>query len=289
MSALPILTLEDIVSKTTDLPAFSGAAMEVMREADSPLGSVEGMARALGRDPALAAQVLRLANSAFYGLPKQVTSVPQAVLLLGSRAVRNLALAATTFPWLSKPLHGYALGPEQMWQHALGTAVGASMIAQKTRAASPDLAFTAGLLHDIGKLAMSVWLERKLVAYLRIAELEDATFDAVERRVLGYDHTQVGAHLGERWNLPPELILAMRWHHQPDCAPQGNRLVDCVHVADYITVAMGLGIGGDGLRYELSQSSLKRLGLSPDRLTELADEFMDRFQQQCAAFDEVRS
>ncbi len=288
MAIAHALTLEDIVAKTHDLPALSAAASAVMREADSPTGSVEGMARALGSDPSLAAQVLRLANSAFYGMPRRVGSIPQAVQLLGTRAVRNLALVSATFPWLARPVSGYALGPGQLWTHALGTAVGASLVAERTRKANPDLAFTAGLLHDIGKVAMSVWLERKLPGLLRIAEIEGTPFDAVERRVLGYDHTQVGAHLGERWNLPSELIEAMRWHHQPDLAPTPDPLIDAVHVADYLSMAMGLGIGGDGLRYDLSEESLRRLLLFPEDLVLMADEFVDRYETQSRAFAEVQ-
>ncbi|MGV3615090.1 MAG: HDOD domain-containing protein [Fimbriimonas sp.] len=289
MAYANVLTLEDIVAKTTDLPSLSGAAMAVMREADSPNSTAEGMARALGSDPALAAQVLRLANSAFYGMPRRVASVPQSIMILGTRAVRNLALVAATFPWLSRPIDGYALGPGQLWAHALGTAVGATLIAERSRKAQPDLAFTAGLLHDIGKLAMSVWLERKLPALLKIAELEGTPFDAVERRVLGFDHTEVGAHLGENWNLPAELTAPMRWHHRPDEAPSGSPLVDCVHIADYLSMAMGLGIGGDGLRYELSENALHRLDLLPEDLTPIADEFVDRYERQARAFEESRT
>jgi putative nucleotidyltransferase with HDIG domain len=243
------------------------------------------MARALGSDPALAAQVLRLANSAFYGMPRRVGSVPQAVLILGTQAVRNLALVASTFPWLNRPIPGYALGPGQLWAHALGTAVGSALAAERSRRANPDLAFTAGLLHDLGKIAMSVWLERKLPALLRIAEIEGKPFDAVERRVLGYDHTQVGAHLGERWNLPSELVDAMRWHHRPDEAPVPSPLVDCVHVADYLSMAMGLGIGGDGLRYELSENALIRLSIGFEDLTVLAEEFVDRYERHATALE----
>jgi putative nucleotidyltransferase with HDIG domain len=288
MATLGVLTLDDIVAKTTDLPSLSGAALAVMREADSPTATAEGMARALGSDPALAAQVLRLANSSFYGMPRRVSSVPQSIMILGTRAVRNLALVASTFPWLNRPIEGYALGPGQLWAHALGTAIGGSLVAERSRKAVPDLAFTAGLLHDIGKLAMSVWLERKIPALLKIAEIEGTPFDAVERRVLGYDHTQVGAHLGERWNLPEELVEVMRWHHRPDECPAKSSLVDCIHVADYLSMAMGLGIGGDGLRYELSENALSRLTLLPDDLTDIADEFVERYERQARAFEEVR-
>lgn len=288
MATLGVLTLDDIVAKTTDLPSLSGAALAVMREADSPTATAEGMARALSSDPALAAQVLRLANSSFYGMPRRVSSVPQSIMILGTRAVRNLALVASTFPWLNRPIDGYALGPGQLWAHALGTAIGASLVAERSRKAIPDLAFTAGLLHDIGKLAMSVWLERKIPALLKIAEIENTPFDAVERRVLGYDHTQVGAHLGERWNLPEELVETMRWHHRPDECPSGSALVDSVHIADYLSMAMGLGIGGDGLRYELSENALHRLTLLPEDLPDIADEFVERYERQARAFDEVK-
>jgi HD-like signal output (HDOD) protein len=284
-----VFTLEDIVSKTVDLPSIPSAAIAVMRETDSPTGSAQTVARYIGQDQALAAKVLRLANSAYYGLPRQVTDIPDAVVLLGMRCVKNLCMLAGTYSWLSKPLKGYDLGPAELWRHSFGVAVAAQVVCGQSKKLSPDLGFTAGLLHDLGKVAMSVWLEGKLSALLQLAQRDHLTFDEVERKVLGYDHQDVGGYLGEQWNLPSSLVMAMRYHHRPNETPVQEPVVDAVHVADYLTSAMGLGLGGDALRYEFESDALIRLGLTEDDLEPLADKFLENFESQEKLFEGMSS
>ena len=282
-----MLTIEDILSKTTDLPCLPAATLSVMRETDSPNGSAHSVARHLALDPSLAMRVLRLANSAFYGLSRQIVDVPEAVVVLGMRSVRNLALVASTYPWLAKSYPGYGLGPTEMWQHSFAVAVGSELIASRTKAAASDHAFTAGLLHNMGKTALSVWLDNKLVALLEYAQQQGLSFDAVERRVLGFDHCEVGAHLAEQWNLPTSIVDVMRYHHRPDSCPEGNSIVDCVHIADYLTGSLGFGLGGDGLRYEFSRHALERLRLGPDDIEQLASDFLDQHDQYQLLFEGV--
>jgi putative nucleotidyltransferase with HDIG domain len=258
-----------------------------MKEADSSSGSAGSVAKYLSQDGALTARVLRLANSAYYGLSRRVLDVQEAVVVLGMRNVRNLALVASTYPWLSKPLAGYALAPSEMWRHSFGVAVAASLIADKSKKIAADQAFTAGLLHDLGKTAISVWLENKLPAMLAIAEREGIPFDAVERKVLGYDHQEVGAHMAENWNLPKELVDVMRYHHHPDDAPADSKMVDCVHVGDYLAGSMGFGLGGDGLTYGFSENAIQRLGICLEDLDELADSFLVSYQNHEKLFEEV--
>lgn len=281
------LTLDDIVSRTNDLPSISPAALAVMHEVDGQDPKAERVAFHLSTDPSLAVTVLRLANSAFYGMPKRVSNIQQAVMILGMRAVRNLALVASTYPFMSQPMNGYALGPGQLWEHCLGTAVASGLVAEQCGKVTSEQGFTGGLLHDIGKLAMNMWLDRKMPALIRIAEIEGSTFDAVERRVFGYDHTEVGAFLGEKWNLPPDLTVPMRWHHRPDMCVPNRPLVDVIHVGDYMAMSMGLGVGGDGLRYEVSENALQRLGLLPDDLIVMADLLITRYERQAKALKEV--
>jgi HD-like signal output (HDOD) protein len=283
----PTLTLEDIVAKTSDLPALPAAALAVMRETDSPTGSAQSIARYLSQDQALTARILRLANSAYYGLSRQIMDVSDAVVVLGMRCIRNLCMVASTYPWMVKPLKGYGLGPREMWTHSFAVAVGSQIVANRSKNAVADQAFTAGLLHNLGKVALSIWLEDKLAGMLAIACRESLTFDQVERKVLGFDHCEVGAHMGEGWNLPKPLVEAMRFHHTPnDCDP-ANPLVDCVHVADYLTMSMGLGLGGDGLRYDFHEASLARLGLTPECFDQLAEEFMVAYEQHEKLFEDA--
>jgi putative nucleotidyltransferase with HDIG domain len=284
----PTLTIEDIVSRTVDLPTLPAAALAVMRETESATGSAQSVGKYLAQDGALAARVLRLANSSYYGLSRTVLDVSEAVVVLGMRNVRNLALVASTYPWMNKPLKGYALAPNEMWRHSFGVAVAASLTAEKSRKVSTEEAFVAGLLHDLGKSAISVWLENKLPAMLKIAEREGLPFDAVERKVLGYDHMEVGAHMAENWNLPQTLVEVMRYHHRPQDLKPSNPMVDCVHVGDYLAGSMGFGLGGDGLGYQFDEESLDRLGLKVDDLDSLADAFMVSYDQHERLFEETK-
>jgi putative nucleotidyltransferase with HDIG domain len=195
-------------------------------------------------------------------------------------------MVASTYPWMVKPLKGYGLGPKEMWTHSFAVAVGAQLVANKSRSAVSDQAFTAGLLHNLGKVALSIWLEDKMAGMLAVACRDGLTFDQVERKVLGFDHTEVGAHMGEGWNLPKPLIDAMRYHHNPNACEPSNPLVDCVHVADYLTMSMGLGLGGDGLRYDFQEEALQRLGLTPESFDELAEEFMAAYEEHEKLFED---
>lgn len=282
------LTLEDIVQKTPDLPTIPAAAIAVMRETESATGTATSVAHHLAQDQALTARVLRLANSAYYGLQRQVMDLQEAVVVLGMRSVRNLAMVAATYPWLSKPLKGYGLGPKEMWTHSFGTAVGAQLVAKRARLQELDTMFTAGLVHNMGKVALSIWLENKIPAMLALASRDNLTFDQVERKLLGYDHAEVGAYMADQWNLPRPLTQAIRYHHQPAECPDDNPIVDCVHIGDFLTMSMGFGLGGDGLRYDFHEETLKRIGLDASVFDELACSFVDTVDEYEKLFMEMQ-
>jgi HD-like signal output (HDOD) protein len=283
----PTLTLQDIVQKTSDLPTMPAAALAVMREAESATGTALTVAGHLSQDQALTTRVLRLANSAYYGLQRQVMDLQEAVVVLGMRSVKNLAMVAATYPWLSKPLKGYALGPREMWTHSFGVAVGAQTVAKKARLPEVDAMFTAGLVHNMGKVALSIWLENKIPAMLALANRDNLTFDQVERKLLGYDHAEVGAFMAEQWNLPKPLIQAIRYHHEPNACPEPNNIVDCVHIGDFLTMSMGFGLGGDGLRYDFHEQALERIGLKAEFLEEMACGFVEAVEEYEKLFAEM--
>lgn len=278
------ITLDDIVSRTTDLPTFSAAALEVMKMADGANTRAQDIAKVVSQDQAMSVRVLRLANSAFYGMSRKVSSLPEAVVVLGMRTVKNLAMVAATYPWMSKPLKGYDLGPMQMWQHSFGTALAAQILASKSRKCDDQLAFTAGLLHDVGKVALSIWIGEKLKAILYYAEREGITFDEAERKILGYDHTEVGEHLGKNWNLPDEVLAGIRYHHTPSLCEPYHGVVDCVHLGSAMAMSMGLGVGGDGLLYKFDDGCYLRLGFSPEQMDSLTSQYVEEFKKYESLF-----
>lgn len=279
------LSIEEIVARTTDLPTMPAAALAVMREAESATGTASSVAHHIAQDQALAARVLRLSNSAYYGLSGEITDLQESVVVLGMRSVRNLAMVAATYPWMTKPLKGYCLGPKEMWTHSFGVAIAAQHLARRSKITDPDVAFTAGLLHNLGKVALSIWLENKIPVLISMANKEGLTFDAIERKVLGFDHAEVGEFLGKRWNLPKPLLAAIRYHHCPnECVPN-NPVVDCVHIGDFLTMSMGFGLGGDGLRYDFEPDAWARLGLDPSNMDEIANGFVGAYQEYEKLFE----
>jgi putative nucleotidyltransferase with HDIG domain len=281
------ITIEEVISKTTDLPVISAIALKVMREADNANTTAARLSHWLGQDPSLSSRVLRLSNSAYYGLSRKVTTIQDAVVILGMRCVRNLSMVAATYPWLSKPLEGYGLEPLMLWQHSHSTALGAQFVAAKSGRLNPDVAFTGGLLHDIGKLALNASLDRKAQALARLADLNGWTFVEAERTVLGFDHGQVGGHLATKWNLPQEMVDSARFHHEPELAEEPSLVVDAVHIGNYLTMALGFGLGMDGLKYSLSDGALLRLGLKPADLDVIASDLESEFAAQSRAFEEM--
>lgn len=284
-----MLTIEDIINKTKDLPSLPAATLKVIRDTESSTATASSIANTLSQDQSLCVRVLRLANSPYYGLARQVNDLQEAVVVLGMRTVRNIAIVASTYPWMIRPLNGYALGPKALWTHAFSTAVGAQIVATKSKAKCEDTAFTSGLLHDVGKVVLSLWLENKLGALVALAQRDNISFAEAERKVFGFDHTEIGEALGNNWNLPESLVRAIRYHHSPsECNPT-NPVVDCVHIGDYLTMSMGFGLGGDGLLYEIDENAWKRLGLDGTALPEIIDEFVMANQKYEAMFEELQA
>jgi putative nucleotidyltransferase with HDIG domain len=172
-----------------------------------------------------------------------------------------------------------------MWVHSLSVGVGSQLIAEKTGVTDPDLAFTAGILHDLGKVALNVWLENKVYAMARLAEIEEMSFEKIERKVLGFDHQDVGAYMAEGWNLPPPLVETIRSHHRPLENREFPELVYCVHTADHLSRQMGLGIGGDSMSYDFEESVLFALNMTHSEMEALADEMLARYEKKARLFE----
>lgn len=287
--ASSLITIDDIVRKTSDLPSIPAAALRVVRETDSSTSTAGSVAHILAQDQALSVRVLRLANSAYYGLSRKVSDLSEAVIVLGMRSVRNLAMVASTYPWMIRPLAGYCLGPRQLWAHSFGVAVGAQAVAERSRVPGLEAAFTAGLLHDLGKVALSIWLENKVAALIALANRDGLTFDQAERKVLGFDHAEVGQYMAEAWNLPKSLVDGIRYHHEPNLCHPHSPIVDCVHVADYLTMTMGVGLGGDGLQYKFSPECLERIGLTFADLDAITETFVLVYEGYESMFAELQT
>ncbi len=222
-----------------DLPPLPSVVLELITSLGrDELGASE-FASKISRDQALAAKTLRLANSSFYGRGRQVRSVAEAITVLGLRTVRCVVTAAGmagSFPRQA------AFDHDSFWRHSVGSALCAQALAGELGRDDVDLAFTVGLLHDIGRLALASAFAPAYAAVARWQRAKDCPGDVAERAVLGIDHAAVGGLMARQWNFAPVIVDAIHHHHAPPVAAEIT-LTGIAHVAD--AIAHGLGLSGD--------------------------------------------
>lgn len=254
--------LDALVRQVRDLPALPDTVVRVMQLSSDPKSGIADVAKVLVSDQALAARVLKLANSAFYGASRRIATVSDAVIILGLRTTRNLVMASGCQELLESEVAGYGLPRGALLRHSLACASAAQALARRTKYRGVEEAFVAGLLHDLGKVVMNLYLRDQFIQVLIQAATGEITYADAERAVFSFDHAEAGAYLLERWNLPAALVSAVRYHHTPLDSPTDSPLPCLVHVADAICMTLGIGLGLDGLAYTLQPEALARLGLS---------------------------
>lgn len=244
--------LHDIVATTGELPALPSTTARLLHLLDDDTVGADEVLDVIGRDPALTANLLKLCNSAYYGLRRRVGTVHEALVMLGNRAVVSLAFATSLGDVLRGPLAGYRLERDALWRHSLAVAVGAAhLLGSDGDRDGRERAFTGGLVHDIGKLV----LNRPLTA--RLQQLPPAGDFALlldgERAILGFDHAEAGAALAEAWNFPPALAAVIGAHHAREAREAAGdaaatpaadgRLLRAVRAANLTACRAGLGAG----------------------------------------------
>ena len=269
----------EILSKIASVPPLPTASAEVIRLVRDPDASGERIAEVIEHDPSLTTNLLRLANSAFFGFPRAVSTVKDALFLLGTNKVFHLVVAATIGKMAQRPVRGYDLSGGELWDHLLGTAICSTRLAETLSLKAPAHTFTAALTHDVGKIVLGTFVEGSAESIISLAFEEKISFEQAERQVLGIDHAEVGACLLEHWNLPASLVEVVRWHHQPEGSSGDPLVVNLVHIADVVCLMAGVGTGVDALSYRPSSHAMEQLGLKMNVLDNIVYETLNELME----------
>ena len=276
---------DDILSQVSSVPSLPAIVFKLQQFLDDPEVNFNQLARVIECDPGLTANVLQLANSAYFGWQGGIGSVRDAISRLGTKRIFQMVLCMSVAPMVRKPVRGYGLEADRLWEHAVAAAICTEKLAAKRRPAALGHAFTGGLLHDIGKVLLGTFVDVDDKPIKELVELDGLGFNEAERMVLGVDHAEVGAHLLEKWSLPDEVVQATRWHHEPGRVPADQRdLTDLVHVADVICMDCGWGLGQDGLQYHLDEDAAARLDLKAGDADEAAAQVMIGLEELLQVF-----
>jgi putative nucleotidyltransferase with HDIG domain len=263
-----VATLTDAIAALERLPALptTGTRLIAMLAGGGTDADLREVERIVRSDEAVAASVLRLANSAACAAPGKVFGLPEAIRRLGARRLCRIALETQASSLLADAGRSYGLRRGSLSQSAMGGAFAADALA-RAHGGDAELCFVAALLRDIGKLAIDVLAGPD--ALESVAALADTRpFLAYEREIFGADHAELGAMLATRWRLPDPIVAAIRHHHEPSDAPLSHT-TDIVHAADCVARWAGLGIGCDGLLYRFDPGVRSRLGTSREELESL--------------------
>jgi len=258
---------DNLIAQAKGMPQMPAPVMRIMSYMSDPDADLNVVAALIEYDPGLTINVLRMANSSFFGGGGKITLVRDAIFRLGTRRIVQLVIASGVAPNTRGAVSGYGLAQGELLRLSISVGIAAELIAAEVGMKAPDHTFTAGLLSNIGKVVMGRFLELDAEPVISLAAREGISFEQAERQMFDIDHAELGATLLAHWELPEPIVNCVRWHLNPNAAPERDPAVDLVHVGHVLSTMAGIGQGVDGLQYEVCQESFDRLSLTPQVMT----------------------
>jgi HD-like signal output (HDOD) protein len=258
-----VVDLNSIVSDIDSLPMLPGSCSRLVSMLNDREVDMNEVADIVRYDDALSMVVLRYANSALHGSANREFNLRESIVRLGSGALLKLVLEMQVGRVFSGGCEAFDLDRKSLWRGSIGGAVAADSLAMQHCPELKDLCFVAGLVRDVGKLVLDSKYGSSYAELVSIKMTSETTFVDAERLAFGTDHAEVGGALCSHWGLPDRIAKAVQYHHDPEAAGDGHDLlVDVVHAADIISLWSGIGIGSDGMQYELANHVKLALKLS---------------------------
>lgn len=262
---------DQIKSAMDQLKPIPQVALKVMRLIKEKSADLDTIADEIRKDQVITARILQLSNSALFAAKKTITSLEHAVVYLGQELLVKLVITAAIQSFYSQSAMGYALCKGGLYHHALGCAHVAEALAQLSQAVDRSEAYTAGLLHDIGKVVLDQYITTAYPLFYRKVMEESEQAIHIEQQFMGTDHAKIGFMLAQQWSFPDDLAKAVRYHHTPEKAGEHPKLATIVYLADLLMSRFNTGLELERLNTEALDTRLKTLGLGIESFAELVD------------------
>jgi putative nucleotidyltransferase with HDIG domain len=271
--------LQTLMKEIRELTPIPAVANQLLAVVDQPDASMEDIAGVIQYDPMITAGILKSCNSAFFGLKHPAESIKDAVNMLGTDQVIELALVKSGARALGGSQAGYGMARGDMWQYSVSSAIVAKQVAVQLSLENKNTLFTSALIKDIGKIILEKYVSRGAEKIKDLVEREHFSFLEAEKKVLGIDHAELGAMIAKMWKFSPRMINIIRHHHLTDESKIRDTEIAVVYLADCICMMMGKGVGADGLAYRFKARVMEELNVSPDDLTMIIAEFGINYQE----------
>jgi putative nucleotidyltransferase with HDIG domain len=274
MSLIP-----QVLKSLKSLPPFPLVAQRTLLLLNQPEVSIQELVDIVKFDPAITANILRISNSAYFGLRREIHSLHQALLLLGTQELLKIIIASGATRMFCRATPGYFADRLGLWRHSVSCALMADLLAQELTLPERAMGFTAGLLHDIGKVLLSLYVDQKFTEIMAVVEGKGVSFQSAEKAVLGIDHAQLGGEMARLWDFPDRLRLVINLHHLDKPEAFADDMVLLVYLADLLVLMFGQDLGADGLAYQGYPEVLRHFHLRERDLERLLFQFGSAWQE----------
>lgn len=271
--------IDQILQSIERLPPFPMVVQRAIQLIEDPKTSAQHLVNVLQFDPSITANVLKLCNSAYFGLRKKVFSLREAIVMVGFDPLMEIILSQESIQILKDPCKGYDLEQADLWKHSVACALLSRIISKRLNQKATLVHFTAALLHDIGKIILGQFFKDYFGQIKEIVRDRRLPFTEAEREVLGIDHAELGGKVAEHWKFPKPIVLAIQYHHTPAQAAEDCETVELVSLCDVVAMITGIGGGADGLAYHGDGGVMKRNRLKEKDVESFIVQLGDRFQR----------
>ena len=253
--------VEEILQVADQVPPFPKVAQQVLKMLENPNTKAKALAEVIQYDAGITANLLKTCNAAYFGLTRKVSSLEDALVVMGHDMLKDIVMASSSASFYKGSAgQGYLLEDGDLWKHSVGVAIMAKSLSRCFPGVKENIAFTAGLLHDIGKGFISSFVADDFQKIMAMAHGGGSSFIEAERQILGVDHAELGGMIIKKWEFDQGMVEAVRQHHAPDALDKGE-LTALVAISNTLVISMGIGVGADGLAGALEGESLGRFNI----------------------------
>jgi len=267
-----LIELDDYLEKVNNVPPLKPTPSKILTLLKKDNIDTKRLADLISKDPSLTANILKYANSPFFGFKNKINSIPQIISLLGIKEIKKLTLIHAVKSRMTGDLNGYGITSTQLWRHSVSTAIGAQFLSQLKGIYPSEDAFTAGILIDLGKIILNDFLiKKKIELFKEENQIDFFSFHKIEKELFGIDHSEIAAILLKKWDFPEQIVISIRYHHYPSAAPKSKGLSSVVHLADLVSSASLFNSEVKNYENTVDPFALKTLKIKFYDLKELID------------------
>ncbi|MCD4743955.1 MAG: HDOD domain-containing protein [Desulfobacteraceae bacterium] len=271
--------MQELLKEIKKLKPIPAIVNQIIAIVDSPDSSMKDIAKIIKYDPAVTANLLKISNSAYFGLKEPAESIEDAVTLLGIDQIVELVLMKSGASALAGKFDGYGFTEGALWKYSVSSALIAKQIASRLSMENKNTIFTASLLKDIGKTILDKFVADSFEQINTLVLNQNMTFIGAEKEVIGVDHAELGGMIAKIWKFSPKMVHIIRNHHFQDYSVSKDKDIAVVYFADCVCMMLGIGVGADDLAYRYHKEVMEELGINDNEMPEIIVEFSENMQK----------